>query len=264
MSNAVPTAVPTNAPPTGDPAARSALFIVFLVVVIDLLGFGIVLPLLAALRRSVCRPALTHRAGVAARRRRLARRRHRRRLMAVFSLMQFLFAPLWGRVSDRVGRRPILLIGLAGSVVVLHAVRLRLRPAAGASAPACPDPAVRRRASAPASPGATIATAQAVIADCTPPEKRKHGMALIGMAFGIGFTFGPLVGGRRAVLCSPTTTASSATCAAGLSLLALVLGIILLPETRQFGDAPPLKRKLFDLRGRRARPGQPPPSARWS
>jgi MFS family permease len=113
-------------------------------------------------------------------------------LMSSFSLMQFIFAPIWGRVSDRIGRRPILLLGLAASVVFY-----------GLFGYACSLPtdmaivvlvlifAARIGAGIA---GATISTAQAVIADCTPPERRKHGMALIGAAFGIGFTFGPLIG----------------------------------------------------------------------
>src|SRR5262245_23346380 len=92
-------------------APRSALFIVFLVVFIDLLGFGIVLPLLPRFGDEYIAQIIPGgkdaRAGGAV----------LGLLMASFSLMQFVFAPLWGRLSDRVGRRPILLVGLAGSVV---------------------------------------------------------------------------------------------------------------------------------------------------
>ncbi len=114
-------------------------------------------------------------------------------LMSSFSLMQFLFAPIWGRVSDRAGRRPILLLGLAGSVVFygLFGYACSLPPETAALA-ALVLFFVSRTGAGIA--GATISTAQAVIADCTPPERRKHGMALIGAAFGIGFTFGPLIG----------------------------------------------------------------------
>src|SRR5215204_1551217 len=89
-------------------APRSALLIVFLVVFIDLLGFGIVLPLLPRYADRLLEPAgiprQLHGLVIGA-------------LLSVFSLMQFAFAPIWGRVSDRVGRRPILLLGLGGSVV---------------------------------------------------------------------------------------------------------------------------------------------------
>jgi MFS family permease len=93
--------------------------------------------------------------------------------------------------------------------------------------------------------GATIATAQAVIADCTPPEKRKHGMAMIGAAFGIGFTFGPLIGALAEIV-FPTVRAAIGLTAAVLSLAALVLGVRLLPETRRQGAAP-LDRKWLDV-----------------
>src|SRR5262249_12477404 len=115
-------------------------------------------------------------------------------LMASFSAMQFLFAPVWGRISDHVGRRPILLLGLLGSVLFYTLFGF------ASDLPRTPEWAglalvliFAARLGAGIA-GATIATAQAVIADCTPPEKRRHGMALIGAAFGIGFSFGPLIG----------------------------------------------------------------------
>ena len=116
-------------------------------------------------------------------------------LMASFSLMQFVFAPLWGRLSDRIGRRPVLLVGLAGSTVSYFLFALITQwgnqgPILGLS------PLVWlfiTRIGAGIS-GATISTAQAYIADCTDEKSRGKGMALIGAAFGIGFTFGPLLG----------------------------------------------------------------------
>src|SRR5262245_36389154 len=92
--------------PIAAPPPRSALLIIFLVVVIDLLGFAIVLPLLP-------RIAETYLEGQS----KLVEGLTIGLLFSSFSAMQFLFAPLWGRVSDRVGRRPVLLVGLAGSVV---------------------------------------------------------------------------------------------------------------------------------------------------
>src|SRR5262249_29996418 len=112
-----PATTPTTAPSAAEPitpappANRAALLIVFLVVFIDLLGFGIVLPLLPLYATELLEPLLP---GDAAR---VMRGTVLGVLMACFSLMQFIFAPLWGRVSDRIGRRPILLLGLAGSVV---------------------------------------------------------------------------------------------------------------------------------------------------
>ncbi len=158
--------------------SRMAKAIIFAVVSIDLLGFAIVLPLLPRYGEYYQASPMT--LGM---------------LMACFSAMQFLFAPLWGRISDRIGRRPILLLGLAGSTFfygvfgwissfgpderflgLLPLTWLFLsRIGAGIS-------------------GATIPTAQAFISDVTTKEQRGQGMALIGAAFGIGFTFGPLIG----------------------------------------------------------------------
>src|SRR3954451_24160987 len=92
----------------GRSPSRAALLTVFLVVFIDLLGFGIVLPLLPRYADRLLEPA-----GI-------SRQLHWwviGGLLSVFSLMQFIFAPIWGRISDRVGRRPILLVGLVGSVI---------------------------------------------------------------------------------------------------------------------------------------------------
>jgi MFS family permease len=247
-----PTAEPRPAEPRA--ASRSALLVVFLVVFIDLLGFGIVLPLLSVIAESYvervvgvepgARAATEGTVGLVI-----------GLLMSSFSLMQFLFAPVWGRVSDRVGRRPILLLGLAGSVVFYllfgYAASLPVETAAGLALALF---FVARTGAGIA--GATIATAQAVIADCTPPEKRKHGMALIGAAFGIGFTFGPLVGAGSQYL-YPNRLDFIGYSAAGLSLLALALGLVLLPETRQFATVPPVRRKWLDRSALRLVLGNP-------
>jgi DHA1 family tetracycline resistance protein-like MFS transporter len=217
---------------------RSALLIVFLVVFIDLLGFGIVLPMLPVIANTYVAGFLGENgdpkvAGLVI-----------GLLMASFSLMQFLFAPGWGRLSDRVGRRPILLLGLVGSVVFYTLFGFAASfPASGASV-ALTLLFVARSGAGIA--GATIATAQAVIADSTPPEKRKHGMALIGAAFGIGFTFGPLIA-FASLTFFPSHLESIGYTAALLSLVALGMGLKLLPETRRFGIAPSQRRKIIDF-----------------
>jgi DHA1 family tetracycline resistance protein-like MFS transporter len=161
------------------PPKKASLFVIFLAVFIDLLGFGMVLPLLplyakefaAVLNIDVDSPRMGLLLGT---------------LMASFSAMQFLFAPLWGRLSDRIGRRPVLLIGLGGSAIFYALFGLATvwksivwlfiaRIGAGIA-------------------GATISTAHAYIADVTTKETRAKGMALVGAAFGLGFTFGPLLG----------------------------------------------------------------------
>jgi DHA1 family tetracycline resistance protein-like MFS transporter len=147
--------------------AVSPLVIVFVTVFIDLLGFGIIIPLLPFYAETFGATALT--VGL---------------LSASFSLMQFLFAPIWGRLSDRIGRRPIILLGLFGSFLSYLifglaqslSVLFIARISAGIA-------------------GANIPTAQAFIADTTTPENRAKGMGLVGAAFGLGFIFGPAVGG---------------------------------------------------------------------
>ena len=155
----------------------ASLTAIFAVVFIDLLGFGIVLPLLARYGKYFEAEAWLG------------------ALLASFSLMQFLFAPAWGRLSDRIGRRPVLLVGLAGSTcsyalfgvatgLSKDATLLGLSPLAWLF--------ISRIGAGIA--GATISTAHAYIADVTEESERAKGMALIGAAFGIGFTFGPMLG----------------------------------------------------------------------
>jgi multidrug resistance protein len=163
---------PAAGPPRlarSQPAAtgRSPLAVVFVTVFLDLVGFGIVIPLL---------PVYGERFGagpVAA-----------AWLLAIYSLMQFFFAPGWGRLSDRIGRRPVLLIGLMGSALSYLAFGLGTSLAVLFIARA-----------AGGMMGATIGVAQAYIADVTPPQDRAKGMGMIGAAFGLGFIFGPAIGG---------------------------------------------------------------------
>jgi MFS family permease len=224
---------------------KHAMMIVFLVVVIDLLGFAIVLPLLPLYAENFVSPLFEG-------------GRHSGAggaivglLMASFSAMQFLFAPLWGRLSDRIGRRPVLLVGLAGSVVFYTLFGYASDfPRDAAAAPLALTLLFIARIGAGIA-GATISTAQAVIADSTPPEHRKHGMALIGAAFGVGFTFGPLIG-AGALYLYPQHYGMTGYVAAFLSFLALMNGIALLPETRRFGDASAARRKWLDTSAIRA------------
>ena len=220
---------------------RAAMLIVFLVVFVDLLGFGIVLPLLprfgdeyiaAVIPGGKQSPLGGPMLGL---------------LMMSFSFMQFIFAPIWGRISDHVGRRPILLVGLSGSVVcyALFGYALSIPPESNAAL-ALVLLFVARIGAGIA--GATISTAQAVIADCTTPEKRKHGMALIGMAFGIGFTFGPILGAVSLAMFSNKHHELIGYIAASLSLVALILGLILMPETRNTA-APVRKRRWLHVHG---------------
>ena len=141
--------------------------VLFLIVLIDLIGFGLVIPLLPfyAERFAASPQEVTA-------------------LMAVFSLMSMLTAPIWGRLSDRVGRRPVLMISMAAAALAYlwlgFASALWMLFAARALAGAC---------------AGNIAAANAYVADVTTPENRARGMGMIGAAFGLGFIVGPALGG---------------------------------------------------------------------
>ena len=223
---------PRSRPPSEFPPAaggqRSALLIVFLVMFIDLLGFGIVLPLLPRYGQDFLDPLFPGASSASLRGGILGL------LMASFSLMQFLFAPIWGRISDRAGRRPFLLLGLTGSVLFysLFGFASDWGTVAGHQAIGLVLLFVARIGAGIA--GATVSTAQAVIADSTTPERRSRGMALIGAAFGIGFTFGPILGAGSLYL-FPNERGGPGFVAAGFSFVALVLGLALMPETLRPG-----------------------------
>ncbi|HLN33001.1 MAG TPA: MFS transporter [Gemmataceae bacterium] len=208
-------------------AHRSALTFVFLVMFIDLLGFGIVLPLLPRYGKEFLEPLFPNQSQAWLRGVILGL------LMASFSAMQFLFAPLWGKISDRRGRRPFLLLGLGGSVVfyTLFGIASELG-IKGEVTLGLVLLFVARIGAGIA--GATVSTAQAVIADSTTPERRSLGMALIGMAFGIGFTVGPALG-AGALFFFPEFRAGPGFIAAGLSLVAFIIGWLRMPETLRTG-----------------------------
>jgi MFS transporter, DHA1 family, tetracycline resistance protein len=179
---------------------RSPLAILFMAVLVDMLGFGIVIPVLPfyALDLGATPVQVTL-------------------LIASFSAMQMAATPVWGRVSDRRGRRPLLIAGLFASAVsylifgLANSLLLLLlsRVAAGAA-------------------GGTIAVAHAYVADTTRAEERAHGMGLIGAAAGLGVMLGPAIGGffSRFGLGTPGYVAAT------LCLLNAIAAIFLLPESR--------------------------------
>jgi len=151
---------------------KPSILVIFLTVFIDLIGFGIVLPLLPLYSKNMGADGFT--IGV---------------IFAAFSAMQFIFAPWWGRLSDRIGRRPVLLISIFGSSVsyAIFALASTLKGDMGLGV------LLLSRVFAGIC-GANISVAQAYIADITPPEDRSKRMGLIGMAFGLGFVLGPALG----------------------------------------------------------------------
>src|SRR3989338_3252033 len=178
---------------------RSPLVIIFVTVFIDLIGFGIVIPVLPLYAERFGASPLV--IGM---------------LLGVYSLMQLICAPLLGRLSDRVGRRPVLLLSIlgtsAGFLLMGCAKTLGLlfvaRIIDGVT-------------------GGNISTAQAYIADVTPPEHRSRRMGLIGAAFGLGFIFGPAIGG----LLSHVSLAAPFFFAAALAAANAVAVYLWLPES---------------------------------
>jgi multidrug resistance protein len=175
--------------------------IVIATVFVDIIGFAMILPLL---------PSYAARLGGSPTAIGL--------LVAAYSLLQLVLAPLWGRASDRFGRRPVLLIGLAGSVASYllfavagsYAVLLISRLIDGAS-------------------GASINVAQAYLADETRTTQRARAMGIVGAAVGVGFIVGPILGGITASI-SP---AMPGLVAAAITAINLVVAIVILPESRQ-------------------------------
>lgn len=184
---------------------KSAFFTIFLVVLIDLIGFGIVIPILPYYAKSF--GASAFQLGL---------------LMMTYSLMQFLIAPIWGSVSDRVGRRPVLLVSILGTSISLailakadsFAWLLVGRTAAGFF-------------------GANISTAYAYVTDITTPENRAKGMGLIGAGFGIGFIIGPAIGG----VLSPYGYSVPIFFASAMALANVILGYFVLAEPNTNRDA---------------------------
>ncbi len=187
---------------------------IFLTVFIDIIGFGIVIPVL---------PLYAEHFG--------AKPWQIGWLVGIFSLAQFFCAPLWGKLSDRIGRKPVLLagvtgtvagyllMGFAGSVLVLFLARLL----AGVG-------------------GANISAAQAYLADISSSENRAKAMGLLGAAFGLGFVFGPALGGWAGVKFGYSAPMFIA---AGLGAVNFLFVLLFLPESLKPGRNADTQQGLF-------------------
>ena len=155
-------------------ATKGALIVLFLVTMIDLIGFGIVIPFLTYLVEDLAAEQGIVEVGLWV-----------GILMTSYSAAQFLFSPIWGSISDRIGRRPVLMIGLVGNTVFFTMfglantlfIALVARFLAGVF-------------------NGNIAVARAYIGDVSTPKQLATRMGLIGAAFGLGFTIGPFIGGE--------------------------------------------------------------------
>lgn len=196
---------------------KASLTVIFITIFIDLMGFGILIPILPTFASKEL-GVPDYGIGI---------------IVAIFSLMQFLFNPLLGKLSDAVGRKPIiastLLLTSISYVIFSFAksfgVLFLSRALAGLG-------------------GSNIGVAQAYIADITPPEERLKGMGIIGVAFGLGFVFGPLIGAFISKFGYTITGLSSAV----FSFTAFLFALLILPESRQKkSEKINFRFKLFDL-----------------
>lgn len=186
------------------PASRLPLVFIFLTILIDTIGFGIVLPVLPTLIIELTGKTLSEASIDAG------------WLALAFAAMQFVFGPVMGNLSDRFGRRPVLLVSLVafGLDYLLMAV-----------APTISLLFVGRALAGIA--GAAHAPANAYIADITPPEKRAQSFGLLGAAFGLGFILGPALGG----LLGGWGTRAPFWVAAGCAFVNAAFGLLVLPES---------------------------------
>ncbi|WP_082692764.1 MFS transporter [Bacillus sp. FJAT-29814] len=182
--------------------AKSALPILFVVMFLVMIGFGIIIPVL---------PFYAEEMGASPTELGL--------LMAVYSLMQLIFAPMWGRLSDRIGRKPVMMIGITGLALsfFIQAISTQLWMLFAA------------RIIGGILSSANMPTAMAYVADITTEENRGKGMGIVGAAVGLGFVFGPAVGG----IFSKNSLSLPFYLAGISSLITLILVAILLKESKQ-------------------------------
>ena len=190
---------------------KTALPILFIVIFLVMVGFGIIIPVL---------PFYAEEMG--------ANSTELGFLMSVYSLMQFIFAPIWGQVSDRIGRKPVMMIGIAGLALsfFIQAMSTELWMLFAA------------RIIGGILSSANMPTAMAYVADITTEENRGKGMGMVGAATGLGFVFGPAIGGifSKINLNMPFYLASAS------SLITVFLVLILLKESKQRNDSQQTRR----------------------
>ena len=182
---------------------KSPIFVLFVTIFLDLLGFGIIIPILPIFIKEL--GAQDYQVGLIA---------------AIYPVMNFMFSPFWGTLSDRFGRRPIIL----WSVVITAIAYLVF-----ANANALIVIFISRMLSGIGS--ANISVAQAYIADVTSPSERAKSMGLIGAAFGLGFIFGPSLGGYLKSISSEGSVDLVGYVTAGLCVINFILAYFLLPES---------------------------------
>ena len=202
---------------------KNALLFIFITVMLNMIGFGVIMPVMPQLIMDVTGEDLSHAAQWGG------------YLSAVYAVMQFIMMPIIGGLSDRFGRRPVLLVSLAAysidflimAIAPEIAVIVVARILAGAFA-------------------ATFSTANAYIADISPPEKRAANFGLMGAAFGLGFIIGPAIGGLLGGQFGPRAPFYFV---AALGAINLLYGLLVLPETLREENRRPFEWKRANAFG---------------
>ena len=196
--------------------SRLTLTCILITILLDMIGVGIIVPVLPELLEELTGGSVAEAAVIGG------------YLVFVYAVMQFVFSPVLGNLSDRFGRRPVLLASLLG---------LTFDYLMMAIAPFVWYIFISRVIAGIA--GAALATATAYMADITPPHKRTHRFGLIGAAFGLGFIIGPVIGGELGEF-GPRVPFFAA---AGLAFANFLFGLLVLPES-----LPKTRRRRFDIR----------------
>lgn len=198
-------------------AGASALIFIFITVLLNMIGVGVIMPVMPQLIIEVTGEDLAHAAQWGG------------TLTFVYALMQFIMMPIIGGLSDRFGRRPVLLVSLFAYSIDFLVMAL---------APTIMLIAITRMAAGAFA--ATFSTANAYIADISPPEKRAANFGLVGAAFGLGFIIGPAIGGALGGAYGPRAPFFFV---AAIGALNFLFGVFVLPETLG-----PEKRRKFEWR----------------
>ncbi|MFC4425280.1 MFS transporter [Deinococcus navajonensis] len=208
---------PSRVPPPG-PAAGRTKVLLFLTIFIAMLGLSVLFPIIGPLGRQL---------GLS--------ETQTGWFSTAYSLMQFVFSPIWGARSERQGRKPILITGLLGFSLSfgLFGLVAQLGLGGAVSGGLLFGLLVAARLLGGMLSSATLPTAQAMMADLSREEDRAAGMGLIGAAFGLGVVFGPALG----ALLSTVSLTAPVFFSAGLGLLTALVAARVLPETRREGDA---------------------------
>lgn len=196
--------------------SRLTLVFILITILLDMIGLGIIVPVLPELIEQLTGGSVAEAAVIGG------------YLVFVYALMQFLFSPVLGNLSDRFGRRPVLLLSLIG--LTFDYTLMGFAPVIGF---------IFLGRTLSGISGAAVSTATAYIADITAPEKRAQRFGLIGAAFGLGFIIGPVIGGELGTY-GPRVPFYAA---AAIAFANFLFGLFVLPES-----LPKSRRRPFEIR----------------